>query len=190
MRCFTPELYVALQSCDSPAAARETNVRWEEALRRYRERLAVLKTQPDLPPGVRQVLEFGGSLHDAQVVVLARDRDRRPIAAPTAPLVLVLQPENRTESLVLTYSLVEEPRVIQAIFPPEDRALPRLWLYDELERDAGVDWKMPVYGHSILFSDGVEVQVRFHHLEVAELAPILPGELPGQPADDVLSASV
>src|SRR6185437_12414013 len=73
MKYFTPELYVALQQCDSPAAARAVNARWEKAVQQYQYSLIQLRESnaEQTSEGQRQIralhrlLNFG-SLHDAE----------------------------------------------------------------------------------------------------------------------------
>lgn len=178
MRYFTPELYEAMQACDSPAAAREANARWERAAQQYHAQLTHLAHWDALPGDIRRVIKLG-SLHDAEVREIGATEGRR--------LVLVLKEVNRLGTLLLTYSLVDEPAVLHGAFSPEHQSLPRTWLYDELAYEAGIthevthagrEGRFPVFSHSILLSDGVELRLRFYRLEVLEIRPLLNGEQP------------
>jgi len=189
VRYFTAELYVALQTCESPAAALETNARWERAAQQYLAQLTELTREDDVPADVRRLIKLG-SLHDAEVREIGATEGRR--------VVLVLKEENRVGTLLLTYSVVEEPTVTHDVFPPEHRSIPRTWLSDELERETGVshrvmhagrDQQFPVFRHSVLLSDGVELRLRFYRLEILEIYPLLDSEQATQRGGDVLSAS-
>ena len=181
MKYFTPELYVALQQCNTPAAFREVNARWERAVQQYHSRLTELQCANHQRPseGQRVIRALHrlinlGSLHDAEVRELGMTDGRR--------LVLVLREENRVGTLLLTYSLVNDPLIHHALIPPEHRSVPRIWLYDELERVAGAshtithagrESEFPVYCHSILLSDGIELVLKFYRIEVVEIHPLL-----------------
>lgn len=177
MRYFTPELYVALQTCDTPSEARQANLQWEESAQRYHAQLADLSRSADLPDDVRHLLGLG-SLHDAEV---------REIGVAPGTLVLVLEREGRAGTLLLRYALVNEPTVDRDAFPVEHHSQPTTWLYDEVERDPQTrQGQVIVYWHCILLSDGVELRLRFSGVEVLGLDP-LPRERPARRSEVVSS---
>ena len=199
MRYFTPELYRALQECESPAQAREANLRWESAVQQYHTHLKELReTIPEQPPeerrliaGMNRLLDLG-SLHGAEV---------REIGFMEGGwrLVVVLREENRVGTLFLFYSLVQDPGITRDVIHPVHRSFPRTWLYDELDREAGAthivryaqrESEFPVFRHSILLSDGIELELRFYRIEVLELRPLLDTEQPALPDDDTLHTIV
>ena len=183
MKYFTPELFVKLQECEDQSAFRAVNASWEDAIRRYRERLGEIRTGPK--DGVRD-FSRRKSLHDAQVVDIGVSEKR---------LTIVLQETTAAGLVSLTYSLVDSPLIDRAAIPEQHRSSPTSWLYDEIDRDedtaydpklrllaktSGLPegergeprWK-PIFHHSILLSNGWEVRVRFHRLAVARTTSLI-----------------
>jgi hypothetical protein len=171
----------------SPTEAREANVQWENAVQQYHAQLTDrIQASTEQSSEVRRLIRLG-SLHDAEVLQIGTTEGRR--------LVVVLREENRAGTLLLTYSLVDNPAILRGVLPPEHQSLPRMWLYDELDREdetlevthAGRSSQFPVFRHSILMSDGIELQLRFYRIEVLEISPLLGSEQPTRPGEDILS---
>ena len=177
MKYFTPELFVKLQECEDQSAFRAVNASWEDAIRRYRERLGEIRTGPK--DGVRD-FSRRKSLHDAHVV---------DIGVYEMRLTIVLKETTGAGLVSLTYSLVDSPSIDRAAIPEQHQSSPTSWLYDEIDRDEEMifdprlrllaktpglpegnngqpRWK-PIFHHSILLSNGWEIRVRFHRLAVA-----------------------
>ncbi len=161
MRYFTPELYVRGQS-DDPAVADFVDREWEENLLAYSAHLDA--TRPRLPATLAEMLDRY-SLHDADVLTVARNEER---------LTVVLQLDPPVATLLLTYTLVEPPRIDEAALPLPLRSRDHAqWLYDEV---SVVDGKETTYEHSILLSNGWEVCVRFSAFALEKLEPVLLSE--------------
>lgn len=158
MKYFTPELYLLGQADDEETAVAADRL-WEEANARYEQRLAEISQ--DLPENVRAFNEL--LLHDAQVVSLSRRGEQ---------FVMVLHKDIPPRDLVtITYTLVGEPVVNQKALPGE-RGPVMEFLYDEL--DAIEEGGQEIFTHSMLFSNGWEVQLRFRDLQFALAEPIYP----------------
>lgn len=98
-------------------------------------------------------------LHDAEVLCISHSNDN---------LTITLQPELADGHLiVLSYSLVEEPKINLASFPEQYRTAHVAWLYDEIglgepvmhqmsgrRRTTEGNGQVPVYCHNILLSNG------------------------------------
>jgi hypothetical protein len=170
---FTPELFVKLQECDTPAEFRAVNAEWEAAAEQYRVHLQALG--PTLPAALRRFVRRG-SLHDAHVL---------DIGTAERKWTLIVQEELAPRLLSLTYSFVDEPVLDREAILAEHRTPHTAWLYDELEVEtdrlyraktreeratanvaSDPEWK-PIYRHSILLSNGWELRLRFHALSAS-----------------------
>ena len=197
MKYFTPELFVKLQNCESPAEFRAVNALWELAALQYGNHLQELA--PRLEGALRRFVSHG-SLHDARVLDIGSTERR---------VTLVVQEQLAPRLLSLTYSLVDAAVIDRNAFPGEHRTPHALWLYDELEVDQEMlfnpklrmqekatavagsavceEWK-PIFRHSILLSNGWEVRLRFHRLAAIRTTSLLrAGEV--RPSEDALSCS-
>lgn len=159
MKYFTPELYLRGQATD-PETANEVDRLWDEALEHYERRLAEVRAA--LPEHLRAFNDL--LLHDARVESIGR-RD--------GELVMVLRKDIPPRDLVtVTYALVGEPFIDREALPPEHRSNVMEFLYDEL--DAIEEGEQKVFTHSILFSNGWEMQLRFRDLHFTLAEPIYP----------------
>jgi hypothetical protein len=157
MKYFTPDLYARLQVFDD-ASMNEADAEWEAASTKYE---AHLQAQGD---AVRPLVDKfqGVLLHDAQVLSIARRGDRFSI---------VLRKDIPPQDLVtLTYTLASEPFVDKAAVPPERRAAGMWFEYDEFDVIHRGD--NPTFEHAILFSNGWEIRLRFHDLQVSLAEPV------------------
>src|SRR5215469_602785 len=117
-----------------------------------------------MPSGLRH-LDESFYLHDA----VDCDMGRQPNS-----FVLTLQLDTPPHSLLtIAYDLVEEATINHAALPMELRfgGQSVLWQYDEIERVSG---EPPTWKHSILFSNGWEVQLHFREVRVQELQSLIP----------------
>jgi len=161
MRYFTPEL-IARYGADDPSTWKDAEQRWEDACDQYEAYLASIRV--DFPPGLRRV-EDSYHLHDAMIRGMGR-RD--------GTFVIMLQLDAPPHSLLtISYNLVEEPVIREAVVAPECRssAAQVEWQYDEVDRVAS---QPPTWRQSILLSNGWEVGLHFRDLTVEEIQALLP----------------
>ena len=160
MNYFTRERYLALQDFDE-SAMDAADAEWEAVVDRYEAYLQTIR--PDMPESVRQLLD-GFYLHDARVLSMGR-RD--------GTFVISLQldvPPN--ELLTITYTLAGQPEVKKEPFNDWPNGSSPWWLYEEIERVEEGDRRHFV--HSILFSNGWELSLRFRDVQVSLAEPIYP----------------
>ena len=159
MNYITPELYVRGQSPDQ-ATQHEVERLWEEQLERYERHLAAIF--PEFSDSLRLYTDL--PLHDAVVESVSRHANR---------LVMVMQSDVPSRDIVtVTYFLAGEPVINKPALPAEI-CCPRMeFMYDELDLLREGDQK--VFLQSILFSNGWEMQLRFHDLQVLLAEPIYP----------------
>ena len=198
MKFFTPDLLERFASEDDRVAL-AAQEELEQRSEQYAEHLKGILAK--LPPRFREVQERF-YLHDARVVgpvfpgfhpdLLARVHpeelwgfpfrefhpEGEPGRWPSFLLVLQLDPPPR-EFLVLHYRLTRVEEVRRS-HPLGDERLPFLeWRHDEVElvpSDGG-----PEFGHSILFTNGLELRLRFRDFDYATLKPMaLPPERTGR----------
>jgi hypothetical protein len=174
MHYFTPELFVRLQDLRDEAALQA----WDRASAAYASSLE--GTLPTLPRDLRRVGK-GLTLHDADVLTITRSSD---------VLSITVQPDLPGAGLlILSYTLVESPRVERSVFPREHGTEHAAWLYDELalaEPSAGPpswqtaqdrargDGRVTVYTHDILLSNGWEVLLKFRRFRLGAPETLLP----------------
>jgi hypothetical protein len=181
MQYFTPELVVRLQNLLDRAALEE----WDRAAERYAT--ALKRVLPRFPAPLRK---FAGKavLHDAKVLSIFQSG---------ANLSITLQPEHEDDKLVvLSYTLVGDPRLNTAAFSDEYRTEYSAWMYDEFsqgkpiarlpgQRGKGADQQngsVPVYCHDILLSNGWELFLRFRQFKVTRPRCLLPAPRPAEAA--------
>jgi hypothetical protein len=161
MKYFTPERYLALQDFRSDEAMDAADAAWEAAAHRYRRVLKRL--QPSLPKGLRSLVsDF--YLHDADVLGMGRE-------GQTFVLVLRLEAPPR-ELLIVTYRLTAEAVIKEHAFPAECGGGPVQWMYDEV---GAVPGKSGWWSHSILLSNGWELQLRLAEVDIVRTEAVYPG---------------
>jgi hypothetical protein len=167
MKYFTPDLILQFGSNDD-AIANAASAEWDRLQEVYLRHLK--KIGPKLPRSMRSLLKRY-YLHDARVCTMAIDE------GSTLAITLRLDGEGNGW-LQLTYRLAEGP----TIHPhPEvaEREAPMEWLYDEVGLVKG---KPSTFQHNILFTNGRELEVRFHNVTVKHFRKLLsPG---ARPADE------
>ncbi len=168
MRYFTPELLAQLRS-DDEATVRAAEAEWDRRLDLYEQEMR--RIEPDLPEHMRQFNDL--LLHDARVCILAR-RD--------AEFIMVLHKDIPPRNLVIvTYELTGDPVIHAEALPPETRSVVMDFDYDEFGLLHEGDQLH--YTQSILFSNGWEMQLRFHDARFVLADPLfaMPG-LASQPS--------
>ena len=172
MRYFTPELFVRLQDLTDRNAPQE----WDSAAERYTA--ALQETLPRLPLAVRKLARHP-LLHDAEVLCISQARDN---------LSITLQPElSDGRLIVLSYTLVEDPRINRAAIPAPYQTEYVAWLHDEFglgepaprqpsgrRRNAQGNGAVPVYRHDILLSNGCELSLGFRRFRITRPQQLLP----------------
>lgn len=174
MKYFTPERLARLQDHSEERQFLAALDDWEHALEDYWQQLNEIQQrlrgiQPPLPKNLQEFLKFFTtvSLHDARVLDMyfgGRSRFR-------ITLHLEFQPERL---VVLTYSLVEPPRIKVNVLPEQLHSEPIVWLYDELTLEPQSGKEKPVFHHAILLSDGSEVRLRFCSVTIERPVPLVP----------------
>ncbi len=156
MKYFTRDLHLAMQH-PGDAEASAADAAWERAVDAYEARLSALR--PSLPSSVLQLLD-GHLLHDARVL---------GTGAPSGRFVLTIRLDAPPhEVLTIAYTLTAPAVWRRVSFAGMPDGAPPLWLYDEVE--AGPDG----FVHSVLFSNGWELDVPFREVEVLSASPVLP----------------
>lgn len=156
MKYFTPELYQRLQDFHDEAAMDDADEAWERASARYRR--FYRRIRKTLPLGLQKLLG-DYVLHDADVLGMG-GRGKEFV------MVLRLAPPPR-QLLILHYRLVRPALVKKDAFLVKGRGSAQ-WLYDEVdvEQDAVV--------HSVLLSNGWEVQLPLGDVKVTQSEALYP----------------
>lgn len=167
MKYFKPELLARCRSQDdneADAAAQE----WDSACEAYRDRLAAISATGQLPPDVVRLCS-AFSLHDARLLGAAFGTEQSPLFG------LLLRLEGPGKVLQLDYFPVPGPEGGVSV-RPQGAPQKEVWvLYDEFDHDEARDF----YTHSLLLSDGREIEVRFENFTVRILDDVLtPIQLP------------
>ncbi len=166
MRYFTPERYVTLQDFSSDAAMNAADAAWEQAVEEYDDYYRSVESA--LPAEFRQ-LQDSYFLNDASVLYLGQHENRFVIAVRLEP------PPHQI--LHLTYDLAGEARINRDALPSVYRdQRTASWLHDEIEL---VSEHPLLCVHSILFSNGWEVQLPFRALQIEEVQALFPAPLNG-----------
>jgi hypothetical protein len=172
MKYFKPELLARCRSRDdevAEAAAKE----WEEAIAACRARLKAIR--PQLPRGARGLCSRF-SLHDARLLGAA-------FGTRTALFGILLRlegsPEHPGQVLELNYHPAPGPNGgvnVKAQGPSEGGPRGDVWVqYDEFD----LDEEHGFFTHSLLLTDGREIEVRFTGLTVRILDDVVtPTHLP------------
>jgi hypothetical protein len=160
MNYFTRERYLALQEPGDDAMD-AADAAWDAAVARYEAYLQTIR--PEMPEAVRELLD-GFYLHDARVLSMGRRDDTYVIS-----LQLDVPPN---ELLTITYNLASPPEIKQEPFPWAAAGAAPVWLYEELELPH--DGNQGHFVHSILFSNGWEVRLRFREVHLATAYPTYP----------------
>jgi hypothetical protein len=165
MKYFTPSL-IAAYGADDPATANAADARWDELCDEYAAYLASVKAE--FPRGLR-IIEENFYLHDALILSIGRHQDS---------FAIVLQIDPPPQSiLALTYELTAPPEIRRGVLPPELCTPEHVteWQYEEIERLPG---EPATWQHSILLSNGWEIQLRFRDVRVEEFEAVLPDPTP------------
>jgi hypothetical protein len=160
MRYFTRDRYLAMQKPqdDSMDAA---DADWDVAVDAYETQLQAIR--PEMPDSVRQLLD-GFYLHDARVLSMGQRGDSFVIS------VQLDVPPN--DLLTIAYKLVGQAAVKKEGFPWVKDAYAANWLYDEVELIH--DGQGKHFVHSILLSNGWEIELPFGEVQTTTAFPLLP----------------
>jgi hypothetical protein len=175
MKYFTPDLFVRLQDLQDRTASKD----WEKAVEDYDAYLR--RVRPRLPRSLRRIVE-DLFLHDAEVLCMSRRGNT---------LSVTLQLEPPAESLlVLNYSLVADLIINRSALPADVCTDNVAWLHDEIKVERPIaatagqrmrkngresdERSVPVYSHTILLSNGWEVEVRFRGLRLSRPKALIP----------------
>jgi hypothetical protein len=159
MKYFTPELIEHLGSPDD-ATAQAAHADWEDAVTRHETQLRAIR--PELPAALADLWD-NYYLHDAEVLSVGRQ-------GQTFIIVLRLNVPPH-ELLILHYQLLEEPLIDTTALPSTHCSSPVAWMYDEVDLVRGEN---SYCTHSILFSNGWEVQLRFRDMQLLTAQTLLP----------------
>jgi len=172
MKYFKPELLARCRSRDddvADAAAKE----WDEAADAYQARFKAIES---LLPGEVTRLCSRFSLHDAKMLGAAFATREGALFGILLQLEGV--PGHLGEILQLNYHPVAGPHGGVNVKPPDSSSGVRrdVWvLYDEFD----LDKEHGFFTHSLLLSDGREIEVRFHGLVLRLLDQVVtPTHLP------------
>lgn len=164
MKYFTPELLARCRSRDDDVAD-AANEEWEQALADYEQRLASVANQ--LPAEVRELCATV-SLHDGKMLGVAFGKRTRLFS-----MLVQLEgtAKQRGEVLQLHYDPVPGPDGGVAIREPaQGNRDEDVWvLYDEFDRDEEHDF----FTHSLLLTDGREIEIRFRELTFRYLGDVV-----------------
>jgi hypothetical protein len=170
MKYFTRERLLRFGNTEDEQTFLAGLQEWEDALSAYRAHLdAILGELPrDLKRLVKTVY-----LHDARVLSTHQEGDR---------FVITLQPESDPQRLVvLSYTTISQPVINPDGLFEEQRSEPIAWLYDELDVDrtegpqgAPAQPSKLTFCHTILLSNGWEIEVRFRTVSVRRPIRIIP----------------
>lgn len=153
MKYFTPDLHVRLQDAD-PARMDAADAEWERALTDYQRRLRTIR--PQLPAAARGFLDHA-RLHDAEVLWMGQ-------ALPFFGMLLRLDaPEGKT--IGLNYFLARDACFRRQVVPPEHCGSRMQWMYDEID----LGERERCFRHSVLFSDGSELELEAREVHVVTL---------------------
>jgi hypothetical protein len=159
MKYFTRELIERFGSLDD-AIADAADAEWEEAVEHHESQLQAIREL--LPTSLRHLWD-NFYLHDADVLAMGRQGQKFVIV-----LRLDVPPG---ELLILNYQLVEEPLINTEALPPKERCNYMAWMYDEI---GWVGGEKEYATHSILFSNGWEVELHLRDLEVNAAQTLVP----------------
>lgn len=170
MKYFTPERYLQLGKLDDREALLAAHEDWERAIDGYKQRL--LQIRHELPADLQQLIGRV-YLHDAQILDMW--------FGGRSQFTITLHPESDPSRLiVLAYSLVEVPTVVQDVLPESVRSMPVAWLYDEFDLGEEVQQDKPTFTHNIMLSDGREIQLHFRNATVKRPVPLVPAAPNGE----------
>jgi hypothetical protein len=206
MKYFTPEL-LSLGWSGDRRGLDEQETRWEEAGERYAQYLA--QVRDGFPKGLRRLFSRY-YLHDSAVYRIGQnDRaflielqlDTPPHSLLTVRYRLLRPAEVNKESLLPAgrsqgtavrwlYAEVERLTTEQVL----DSATAATWVKEEwlaqADRSNGeIETTWPFWVHRVLLSNGWELTVPFHDLEVREYEPLLQGTAVNERVDSRLGSS-
>lgn len=162
MKYFTPERLLALGQLDDERAFLAAHEEWERALTDHKAHWQGIRGR--LPTALRRLRE-AVPLHDARVLDVVEAKGGR--------VTITLQPQGSAgHRIVLTYAVVEPPRIDREALPDALRSEPLTWLYDEVDVEP-TGGPEPVFAHTLLLSNGWEMLLRFRTVTVTRPTSLL-----------------
>jgi hypothetical protein len=159
MKYFTPELHARTCSANDKVAD-AAHTEWERAMQRYEKRLA--RIRPHLTSALRRLVDEI-RLHDAQLLYLGTSEDR---------CCLALQTDAERPTVVsLEYVLAAKPIIESNTLAAGLRTADCLFLYDEV--DCMPRNGRTIFNHSILFSNGLHLRLKFSDVAVHIVDPLV-----------------
>jgi len=160
VKYFTPDLLLRFGSPD-PKIADDAHAEWEKKHAAYGAHLKAIRDR--LPKAVRSLLRL--CLHDARMVLEGGASDHRSF------LITLQLAGSRDKFVQVNYKLAAEPKIN---FHRElvEGPTPLEWLYDELDL-LSQQGQFPVFRHSILLTNGIELELVFHELGVKTYEKVL-----------------
>jgi hypothetical protein len=159
MKYFTPELIERLGSSDDKIAD-AAMAEWEAAVDQHADHLEAIRGK--LPASLGSLWDRF-YLHDANVLAMGQQG--------TAFVIVLRLDVPPKELVILNYTLLDEPHFHPEALPPEYRCDYTDWLYDE------IGWVGDDNGyatHSILFSDGLEIELHVADVQIIAVQTLLP----------------
>jgi hypothetical protein len=165
MKFMTYELLARTQS-ENDAIANAAFDEWEKACAEYNKHVETIRNR--LPKSVQSLLD-NYNLHDAKVILAGVDGSADDCDDPSISMFLQLD-EPRNRGLRLDYRPIVEPKVIWHKKNPKRNA-DTVFLYDEIdvvEVSVSESERIPMFTHSILAEEGMEMQLLFHSLTLRQ----------------------
>jgi hypothetical protein len=161
MKYMTHDLFVRMQSENGEVAEAALD-QWERACEDYNRHVEAIRAK--LPRSVQSLLD-SFSLHDAEFAAFGVGRDDESRKSVFIGLQLD-SPSNQV--LGLSYKLAGPMKMIFHVPNPQGD-VDLLWLYDEFdvaEVNLPEGGRVSVFTHSLLLSEGVELQIPFYDLSM------------------------
>lgn len=150
MKYFTAELYAALQSPDA-AAMDAADAHWAQTEQAYESNLSSIRSR--LPKTALKLLD-DIRLHDAEVLWIGQ-------TGPYFGILVKLDNPNDTTRL-LAYRATGKVLLVRDTLPDDVRSSMMQWLYDEVDLGRTPN----CFTHSVLFSDGTEVEIEADEVQI------------------------
>jgi hypothetical protein len=155
MKYLKPDLFVRANSPDFDEALKASD-EWELALTSYKRQLKSI--HPKLLESARDFIDKINP-HDCEVLGLTTPQ--LPAVAPDSPFALLFV-RQAGGMVVLTYRLMQPPRVERCDLPESLRSGRPDWLYDEFDLVGPGG-----FSHEIFVSDGCLIKVVFSEMKVS-----------------------
>lgn len=149
MKYFTSELYAALQTPDA-AAMDAADARWVQAEQGYESHLSSIRAT--LPETAFKLLDEA-RFHDAEVLWIGQ-------SGPYFGILVKL--DNHNDTRLLSYRVTGKVRLERDRLALDVQSSVMQWLYDEVDLGRTPN----CFSHSVLFSDGTEVEIEASEVQI------------------------